>query len=59
MPYNILDGFAGVFEKELGFTFQNGTLTGTRGYDNSKTSISKYTSSSYLLIEFIRSSIIL
>ena len=57
MLYYIHDGFASVFEKELEYTFQNGILTETREYDNSKTRISKYTSDSDLLMEFIRSSI--
>jgi hypothetical protein len=57
MLYYIHDGFASVFEKELEFTFQTGILTETREYDNSKTRISKYTSDSDLLMEFIRNSI--
>jgi len=57
MLYYIHDGFASVFEKELEFTFQNGIMTETREYDNSKTRISKYTSDTDLLMEFIRSSI--
>jgi hypothetical protein len=57
MLYYIHDGFASVFEKELEFTFENGILTETREYDNSKTRISKYTSDTDLLMEFIRSNI--
>jgi len=57
MLYYIHDGFASIFEKELEFTFENGILTETREYDNSKTRISKYTSDTDLLMEFIRNNI--
>jgi len=55
--FYIHDGFASIFEKELEFTFKNGTLIETKEYDNSKTKISKYNTDVKLLKDFIQNSI--
>ncbi len=55
--YYIHDGFMSIFEKEIEFTIENGILTQTQEFDNSKTRISKYTQDPELLKEFIKNNI--
>jgi hypothetical protein len=55
--YYIHDGFMSIFEKEIEFTIENGTLIQTQYFDNSKTKISKYTQDPELLKEFIKNNI--
>jgi len=55
--FYIHDGFESIYERELEFTFNNGTLIETKKYDNSKTKISKYNSDVNLLKDFIENSI--
>ncbi len=57
MLYYIHDGFMSIFEKEVEFTIENGTLIQTQEFDNSKTRISKYTQDPELLKEFIKNNI--
>ena len=53
----INDGFMSIFEKEVEFTIENGTLIQIQEFDNSKTRISKYTQDPELLKEFIKNNI--
>jgi len=55
--YYIHDGFESIYEKEIEFTFENGTLISTLELDNSKTKASKYTQDQKLLLEFIQNHI--
>lgn len=55
--FYIQDGFMSIFEKEVEFTIENGTLIQIQEFDNSKTRISKYTQDQKLLIEFIKDNI--
>jgi len=57
MLYYINDGFMSIFEKEVEFTFEKGTLIQTQEFDNSKTRTSKYTQDLELLKEFIKNNI--
>jgi hypothetical protein len=57
MLFYIHDGFMSIFEKEVEFTFENGTLIGTQEFDNSKTRISKYTQDKELLQKFVKDNI--
>jgi hypothetical protein len=57
MLYYIHDGFMSIFEKEVEFIIENGTLIKTQEFDNSKTRISKYTQDQELLKEFIKNNI--
>jgi hypothetical protein len=57
MLYYINDGFMSIFEKELEFTFEKGTLFELQEFDNSKTRISKYTQDPELIMEFIKNNI--
>ena len=55
--YYIHDGFMSIFEKEVEFTIENGTLIQIQEFDNSKTRISKYTQDPELIKEFIKNNI--
>lgn len=55
--YYIHDGFESIYEAELEFTIENGTLVETKTHDNSKTKKSKYIEDQKLLMEFIHKSI--
>lgn len=55
--YYINDGFMSIFEKELEFKIENGTLIQIQEFDNSKTKISKYTQDPELIKEFIKNNI--
>jgi hypothetical protein len=55
--YYFHDGFDSIYESELEFTFENGTLNETKKFDNSKTKQSKYTKDWNLLKEYIYSTI--
>lgn len=57
MLYYINDGFMSIFEKEVEFTFEKGTLIQMQEFDNSKTRTSKYTQDLELLKEFIKNNI--
>jgi len=57
MLYLINDGFMSIYEKESEFTFEKGTLVQIREYDNSRTSVSKYTQDPELIKEFVRKNI--
>jgi len=57
MLYYIHDGFLSIFEKELEFTIENGTLKQIQEFDNSKTRTSKYTQNPDLIKEFIKNNI--
>ena len=52
--YYFNDGFMSIFEKELEFKIENGTLIQIQEFDNSKTRISKYTQDPELIKEFIK-----
>lgn len=55
--YYIHDGFMSIFEKEVEFTIEKGTLIQIQKFDNSKTRISKYTQDPELIKEFIKNNI--
>jgi hypothetical protein len=55
--FYINDGFSSIYEREIEFNFNNGTLVNTQEFDNSKTRISKYNANPELLIDFIQSGI--
>jgi hypothetical protein len=55
--YYIHDGFMSIFEKEVEFTIENGTLIQIQEFDNSRTRISKYTQDPELIKEFIKNNI--
>jgi hypothetical protein len=55
--YYFNDGFMSIFEKELEFKIENGTLIQIQEFDNSKTRISKYTQDPELIKEFLKNNI--
>lgn len=55
--YYINDGFMSIFEKEVEFNIEKGTLIQIQEFDNSKTRISKYTQDPELIKEFIKNNI--
>ena len=55
--FYVHDGFMSIFEKEVEFAIEKGTLIQIQEFDNSKTRVSKYTQDPKLIQEFINSNI--
>ena len=55
--YYFHDGFESIYEREVEFTIEKGTLIETQQFDNSKTKRSEYTKNEKLLRDFIYSNI--
>jgi hypothetical protein len=55
--YYFNDGFMSIFEKEVAFKIEKGTLVQIQEFDNSKTRISKYTQDPELIKEFVKNNI--